>query len=106
MTDSASREQQVQTDATRQLQFDQLESIRARLAAIVESSDDAIIGKDLSGIILSWNSGAERIFGYKAEEVVGKSITILIPPELLQEETEILSRLRRGQMSISRRCVS
>jgi PAS domain S-box-containing protein len=73
------------------------EQARFRLAAIVESSEDAIVSKDLNGIITSWNQGAERIFGYKTEEVVGKSITILIPPELQSEETEFLRRLRSGQ---------
>jgi PAS domain S-box-containing protein len=73
------------------------EQARFRLAAIVESSDDAIISKDLNGIITSWNSAAERIFGYEAEEVIGKSITILIPPELLDEETKFLQRLRKGE---------
>jgi PAS domain S-box-containing protein len=68
-----------------------------QLAAIVESSDDAIISKDLDGIIRTWNRGAERIFGYKAEEVVGKPITILIPPERLDEEPQILARIRRGE---------
>jgi PAS domain S-box-containing protein len=67
------------------------------LAAIVESSDDAIVSKDLNGIITSWNKGAERLFGYTAEEVVGKSITIIIPPDRLGEEPQILSRLRRGE---------
>jgi PAS domain S-box-containing protein len=67
------------------------------LAAIVESSDDAIIGKTLDGIITSWNSGAQRIFGYAADEVIGKPVTILIPEELWHEETEILKRLRRGE---------
>lgn len=66
------------------------------LAAIVESSDDAIIGKTLDGAITSWNAGAERIFGYSADEVIGKPVTILIPPELWFEETTILSRLRSG----------
>src|SRR5207253_5813965 len=56
------------------------EELRLRLAAIVDSSDDAIIGKTLHGIITSWNDGAERIFGYSAEEVVGKPISILLPP--------------------------
>src|ERR1051325_3557134 len=67
------------------------------LAAIVASSDDAIIAKDLNGIIRSWNQGAERIFGYKPEEVIGKPITILIPKERLDEEPRILARLRRGE---------
>lgn len=67
-----------------------------RLAAVVESSDDAILTKDLSGVITSWNRGAERIFGYEAEEVIGKSVTILIPPEREDEEPGILDRIRRG----------
>ena len=69
----------------------------ARLAAIIESSDDAIIGKDLNGIIQTWNRGAERIFCYTAEEVVGKSITIVIPPELRHQEPVILERIGRGE---------
>jgi PAS domain S-box-containing protein len=68
-----------------------------RLAAIVESSDDAIIGKNLQGIITNWNKGAERIFGYLAEEIIGKSIKVLIPPEYQSEEDTILERLRRGE---------
>lgn len=67
------------------------------LAAIVESSDDAIISKDLTGTITSWNGAAERIFGYLAEEAIGKSITILIPPDRLKEEETIIDRIRRGQ---------
>ncbi|WP_024311857.1 PAS domain S-box protein [Sinorhizobium medicae] len=66
------------------------------LAAIVESSDDAIVAKDLNGIITSWNRGAERLFGYTAEDVIGKSITILIPQDRLSEEPGILERIRRG----------
>jgi len=73
------------------------EEIRSRLAAIVESSDDAIVAKDLNGIITNWNKSAERIFGYTESEVLGKPITILIPPELQTEETEILRRLRSGE---------
>jgi PAS domain S-box-containing protein len=67
------------------------------LAAIVESSDDAIIGKNLDGIITSWNVGAQRIFGYSADEVIGRPITILIPKNLWAEETAILERLRNGE---------
>jgi PAS domain S-box-containing protein len=70
---------------------------RQRLALIVESSDDAILSKDLDGIILSWNSGAERLFGYRAEEVLGKSVTILIPEDHRDEEPKILERIRGGQ---------
>lgn len=70
---------------------------RARLAAIVESSDDAIVGKNLDGIIQSWNAGAERLFGYTAEEAIGRRITLIIPPERHAEEEMILDRLRRGE---------
>jgi PAS domain S-box-containing protein len=68
----------------------------ARMAAIVEFSDDAIIAKDLNGIITSWNNGAQRLFGYSTEEAVGKSITMLIPEDRHHEEVEILGRLREG----------
>jgi len=67
------------------------------LASIVESSDDAIVSKNLDGIIASWNKGAERIFGYTAEEVIGKSITILIPADRQDEEPTILERIRCGE---------
>jgi PAS domain S-box-containing protein len=67
-----------------------------RLAAIVESSDDAIVSKDLNGIITSWNRGAEELFGYTSAEAVGQSITILIPPDRLSEEDMVLGRIRRG----------
>ncbi|MEO8100269.1 MAG: PAS domain S-box protein [Acidobacteriota bacterium] len=67
------------------------------LGAIVDSSDDAIISKDLSGIITSWNKSAERLFGYTAEEAVGKHVTLLIPPDRLQEEPEILRKLQNGE---------
>ncbi|HVU23452.1 MAG TPA: PAS domain S-box protein [Opitutus sp.] len=73
------------------------EDARARLGAIVEWSEDAIVSKNLDGIILSWNRGAERLFGYTAEEVVGRPITLLIPPNRLEEETSILNRIRRGE---------
>ena len=69
---------------------------REQLASIVESSGDAIVSKDLNGIIISWNKAAERLFGYAAEDVIGKSITILIPQELHDEEPKILERIRRG----------
>jgi PAS domain S-box-containing protein len=67
------------------------------LASIVESSDDAIVSKNLDGIIASWNKGAERIFGYTAEEVIGQPITIVIPVDRHNEEREILTRIRRGE---------
>jgi len=67
------------------------------LASIVASSDDAIVSKNLDGIITSWNKGAERLFGYTAEEAVGKPVTILIPPDQHAEEDMILERIRRGE---------
>jgi len=67
------------------------------LASIVESSDDAIVSKNLDGVITSWNKGAERIFGYLAEEAIGRPITIVIPQERHSEETDILARIRRGE---------
>ena len=69
----------------------------ARLAAIVESSDDAILSKSRDGIIQTWNAGAERLFGYRAAEVIGQPVTLLQPPERIQEEAEILDRLLSGQ---------
>jgi PAS domain S-box-containing protein len=70
---------------------------RARLAAIVASSDDAIVSKTLDGIITSWNLGAERIFGWAEEEAVGRHITLIVPPERHAEEEDVLARLRRGE---------
>lgn len=70
---------------------------RERLAAIVDSSSDAIISKNLDGIVSSWNASAERIFGYTAQEMIGQPITTIIPPELHEEEAMILNRLRSGQ---------
>jgi PAS domain S-box-containing protein len=69
----------------------------ARLAAIVESSDDAIIGKNLDGTIVSWNAGAERMYGYAAAEVVGKSIAVLTPPGSADEIAQLLDQLQRGE---------
>lgn len=66
------------------------------LAAIIEGSDDAIVSKDLRGIIQSWNPGATRLFGYRAEEVIGKSITVLIPQDRLDEEPVIIAEIQRG----------
>jgi len=77
----------------------QAQVAQARLAAIVEFSGDAIITKSLQSIIQTWNIGAERLFGYKAEEIVGKPITVLFPEDRLFEEDAILERLRRGQPS-------
>jgi PAS domain S-box-containing protein len=67
------------------------------LASIVESSDDAIVSKNLDGIIMSWNKGAERVFGYTAAEAVGQSVTLVIPEDRRSEEVEILTRIRRGE---------
>src|SRR5689334_18244452 len=67
------------------------------LSAIVDSSDDAIVGKTLDSVIRSWNSSATRMFGYRPEEAIGHSVLMLIPPELHEEERAIVSRLSRGQ---------
>ncbi len=75
----------------------QAQEAEAHLAAIVESSDDAIISKDLNSIITSWNRGAERLFGYTAQEAIGQSVTMLMPPERFDEEVGILERIRRGE---------
>jgi PAS domain S-box-containing protein len=81
-------------DITQQLQA---EKALRHLAAIVETTDDAVISKDLNGIITSWNPAAERLYGYKSEEVVGKPVALLIPPEWPDEEPKILARIRRGE---------
>jgi PAS domain S-box-containing protein len=83
--------------AERTAELVSLSEARSLLASIVDSSDDAIVSKDLDGVIVSWNRGAERLFGYSAEQAVGKPITILIPPELQDEEPKILGRIRRGE---------
>ena len=74
-----------------------IDHVSARLAAIVTSADDAILSKTLNGVITSWNPGAERMFGYSAEEMIGQPILRLIPPERQTEEGEILARLRAGK---------
>ena len=73
------------------------EEALARLAAIVEWSEDAILSKALDGRIQTWNAGAERMFGYRAEEVIGQPVTILLPPERVEEEGQVLERLKRGE---------
>ena len=73
------------------------EEVRERLAAVVESSDDAIIGKTLDGVITTWNHGAEKVFGYSSAEAVGKTIHMLVPPERANEEPDILARIGRGE---------
>jgi PAS domain S-box-containing protein len=75
----------------------EIDAARIKLAAIVESSEDAIIGKDAEGIIDSWNAGAEKIFGYTAEEMIGRSITQLLPDDRLNEEEGILARIKCGE---------
>ena len=67
------------------------------LKAVIESADDAVITKTLEGVITSWNPGARRVFGYTADEVIGKSVTILIPEDHIDEEPAILARIRRGE---------
>ncbi len=73
------------------------DQMRARFAAIVESTDDAIISKTLDGVITSWNPGAEKIFGYSADEAIGRPLSIIIPPERVNEEEGILDRMKRGE---------
>jgi PAS domain S-box-containing protein len=73
------------------------EQLQAQLAAIVASSDDAIISKDPNGVVQSWNAAAERVFGYTADEMIGESITKLMPPDRIHEEKEILAKIRRGE---------
>ena len=83
--------------AERKYQQTRVEEIQARLAAIVESSDDAIVGKTLDGVITSWNAGAERIFGYTADEIIGKSVACLVPPDRRDDVSTILDTVRRGE---------
>ncbi|WP_449437107.1 PAS domain S-box protein [Pedobacter steynii] len=95
------RETQLNSDLREQNQL--IDALRlaeersAMLAAIVSSSDDAILSKDLNGLVMSWNLAAERIFGYAADEMIGESMTKLIPQDRMDEETQILNRLRAGE---------
>ena len=87
-------------EGSKKTQFNNLQSAELApywLSAIIESADDAVISKTLDGIITSWNNGAQRIFGYTADEVIGKPVTILIPPDHEDEEPRILARLRAGE---------
>ncbi len=79
------------------LQYPQLWTLQEYLAAIVESSEDALIGKDLHGTIRSWNHGAERIFGYTAPEAIGRHISMLAPPDRIDEIAKILDLVAHGQ---------
>src|SRR4051812_47163845 len=94
---SASDTQQVVGGATPTADEAILRAHQARLAAIVESSDDAIISKNVYGIVTSWNASAERIFGWKADEMIGSSILKIIPPELRSEEDRIIAMVRAGE---------
>jgi PAS domain S-box-containing protein len=84
----------VATDAT---DLTRAEEIRLRYAAIVESTDDAIIAKTLDGVISAWNAAAERMFGYTEHEAIGQPITMIIPPDLYDQEPDILRRLGAGE---------
>jgi PAS domain S-box-containing protein len=95
-TSLRSRQRQYQTRDYLQERERSLQA-QALLAAIVATTDDAIVSKTLDGIILTWNAGAERLFGYSADEAIGQSIALVIPPERQDEEMSILSRLRSGE---------
>jgi PAS domain S-box-containing protein len=84
-------------ERTRQLSREHEEQQQRRVTAIVDTSDDAIIGTDLDGVVTSWNPAAARMFGYRADEAIGRAITLIIPPEQTAEEEAVLSRLRRGE---------
>src|SRR5439155_4838995 len=74
-----------------------MEEMRERFAAIVEQTDDAIVSKTLGGVITSWNAGAQKLFGYSTQAAVGKPMMMVIPPERVKEEPEILARIARGE---------
>src|SRR5215218_4778224 len=92
-------EEQPHADAEREqaAYFRGAELAQARLAAIVESAEDAIISKSLEGVITTWNKGAERMFGYTADEAIGQPVTILFPEDHINEEPAILARIRAGE---------
>ena len=106
ITELKETEQALQRETAERVRLQQLELERqlarteqteSRLAAIVESSEDAIIGKTLDGTITSWNAAATRLFGYTAEEIIGKSVLLLVPPERYDEEREIFRKLKAGE---------
>ena len=93
----AERDRLLEAERAARAAAEEAQGAAALLAAIVRSSDDAIIGKTLDGVITSWNAGAERLYGYTAAEVVGRPIAVLVPPERRNEVPAILARLRRGE---------
>ncbi len=93
---TAEREQQLRISLGNERR--RAEVAQSRLAAIIEFSHDAIVSKTLGGIVETWNQGAERLFGYRADEVIGQSITLIVPPDRLDEEQEILTRLAAGEV--------
>jgi two-component system cell cycle sensor histidine kinase/response regulator CckA len=95
--DDADRPIQVVGTAQDITERKQAEALREHLAALVVSSEDGIISKSLDGTITAWNSGAEKLFGYSSSEVIGKPILVLLPPDRVNEEYEILARIRRGE---------
>ena len=92
---------EVTSQVMARLEIEERERTSSLLAAIVDSSDDAIISKNLEGIITSWNKSAERLFGYTAKEATGQPITLIIPRERWPEEREILDKIRRNSGSIT-----
>jgi PAS domain S-box-containing protein len=97
LLDSGGKPRQYITIRTDITERKRAEEVRERLAAVVESSDDAIISKTLDGTITAWNFGAEKVFGYSSARAVGKSMGMLLPPERMNEESDILARIRRGE---------